>query len=508
MTAPPKWVNVPANELGKWHGGNTPSMAQSSFWGDSGMPWVSSKDVREHRVGDTDDHLTLAGVAASRGLTPKGSVVVVVRSGILERFLPVSVTSREVAINQDLKAVKPHSFVMPDFLRYYLQSAGQEILHACSKEGTTVRSIEWPRFEKWLVPIAPLAEQRRIVEAIEAHFTQLDAAVAALLRVRTNLRRYRASVLKAACVGSLLESETSSWREEQLENVAELVTGTTPPTTNQSSYGGPHPFYKPRDLDAGYYVHEAESSLSDYGLAQVRPIASMSVMVTCIGATIGKTGLCRAAGATNQQITSIVPKHSVLDARWAFWYVVSPLGQRWILKESSSTTLPILNKGKMRTMPVIVPPLNEQDAIVAEIERRLSVADALAAEVEAGLKRSSRLRQAILKKAFEGRLVAQDLNDAPVVLQETVQKIAKRGKRRSAKSKSATIQSGDSRRYQILKILATCPRQEGTFDTLRGRIGASFEQLQGDVFQLLADGMLVQVYNEEHKEIRFRAVRP
>jgi type I restriction enzyme S subunit len=67
----------------------------------------------------------------------------------------------------------------------------------------------------------------------------------------------------------------------------------------------------------------------------------------------------------------------------------------------------------VKEMPVPLPPLTEQQEIVAEVERRLSVAEGVEAQVEAGLKRAARLRQAILKRAFEGRLVPQDPADEP-----------------------------------------------------------------------------------------------
>ena len=67
----------------------------------------------------------------------------------------------------------------------------------------------------------------------------------------------------------------------------------------------------------------------------------------------------------------------------------------------------------MHSMPLPLPPLAEQQRIVAEVERRLSVVEELEATVAAGLRRAERLRQAILKRAFEGRLVAQDPSDEP-----------------------------------------------------------------------------------------------
>ena len=80
---------------------------------------------------------------------------------------------------------------------------------------------------------------------------------------------------------------------------------------------------------------------------------------------------------------------------------------------ATATTIAYLNKDNCNSVPVPLPPLPEQHRIVAEVERRLSVVAALEATVAANLARAGRLRQAVLKRAFEGRLVAQDANDEP-----------------------------------------------------------------------------------------------
>jgi type I restriction enzyme S subunit len=72
-----------------------------------------------------------------------------------------------------------------------------------------------------------------------------------------------------------------------------------------------------------------------------------------------------------------------------------------------------INTDQLLSMPVLLPPVAEQQRIVAEVERRLSVIDELEMQVETNLKRAERLRQAILKRAFEGKLVPQDPNDEP-----------------------------------------------------------------------------------------------
>jgi type I restriction enzyme S subunit len=343
------------------------------------------------------------------------------------------------------------------------------------QSGSTRKRISRRNLATLKLPVPPSAEQRRIVAKIEELFSLLEAGVGALERVRANLKRYRASVLKAAVEGRLTEewraehpdTESASvlldrilserrrqWEEDQLAKfvakgkkpptgwqakykpppppdtsdlpelpegwtwasvgqVGEAVTGTTPATKNPAYYGGTIPFYKPSDLNAGYCLHTAENTITKEGASVCRLLPPMSVLVTCIGATIGKTGLARVEGATNQQINALLPVVKYLKPEWLYWVFTSPWGQRQVIYNASSTTLPILNKSRFEVLPIPLPPLAEQAEIVAEIEQRLSVIDAIEDEVEAGLQRAARLRQAILKRAFEGRLVPQDPSDEP-----------------------------------------------------------------------------------------------
>ena len=205
---PNGWTRLTLGDVGRWFGGGTPSKSNPRFWTGGNIPWVSPKDMKFNLITDAQDHITDDAVAQSAtNLVESGSVLIVVRSGILQHTLPVAVTQRQVALNQDLKAVTPGENIRADYLALALKAFEQDILHSCTKTGTTVQSLELPVFLRFEIPVAPLPEQRRIVAEIEKQFTRLEAGVAALRRVQANLKRYRAAVLKAACEGKLVPTE-------------------------------------------------------------------------------------------------------------------------------------------------------------------------------------------------------------------------------------------------------------------------------------------------------------
>jgi len=212
---PDGWTLARLSDLGGWCGGGTPSKSRSEYWTKGTIPWVSPKDMKVPRIHSTGDRITMSALEDSAcAVLKSGAVLVVTRSGILQHTLPVAVTEVPVAINQDIKALLPLKGVSPDYIAYAFRRFANEILRDCSKDGVTVQSVEFPRLLEFTIPIAPTNEQLRVVEVTDALLSKLDAAVAALERVRENLKRYRASVLKAAVEGRLVPAEADLARKE------------------------------------------------------------------------------------------------------------------------------------------------------------------------------------------------------------------------------------------------------------------------------------------------------
>lgn len=354
-----------------------------------------------------------------------------------------------------------------NFIAYFLKSPYYWNSISESKIGIAVPNVNATKLKQVSIPIAPLNEQHRIVAKIEELFTKLDAGVEALKKVQSQLKRYRQSVLKAALEGRL----TAEWREQHLpapnnvrqagkdelepankllesiheerkaklgkkyieleqvdtsdlpklpekwtwayvKQIGDVITGTTPSKSIPEFYGGEFPFYKPTDLNAGYFVKKSTDSLTIEGICNARLLPEDTTLVTCIGATIGKTGLIKKPGASNQQINAIIPE-SQINPKFIYFLCISPFFQNQILSKASSTTLPILNKSKFEKLVLMLPPYKEQKMIVSEFEHLFSIIDESELVLKSELKRAQSLRQSILKRAFEGKLVPQDAEDPP-----------------------------------------------------------------------------------------------
>ena len=203
------------------------------------------------------------------------------------------------------------------------------------------------------------------------------------------------------------------WVWASVEQLGDVTTGFTPSTSDPDNFGGGIPFFKPTDLDAGYEVRSSRESLTEKGASVGRVLPAGSILVTCIGATIGKTGLARVACATNQQINAISVDGVYVLPEFVYWMICSGFGQRQIIGNASATTLPILNKSKFEKVALPLPPLPEQREIVSLIEGDVGRFKGLSESLSHASLQSTAQRQNILRAAFSGQLVPQDPNDEP-----------------------------------------------------------------------------------------------
>ena len=204
----------------------------------------------------------------------------------------------------------------------------------------------------------------------------------------------------------------SSWVWTTLGDIAEIITGNTPSKDIKEYYSGNIPFFKPTDLEQGIHTKYSKDRLTPLGFEQSRKLPANSVLVTCIGATIGKTGLTTVEGTCNQQINAIIPTSAIL-AKFLFYVCLSDYMQHEIKANASATTLPILNKANFSKIAITIPPLQEQSRIVKSIEHWLSLVDCIEGNKE-NLQRTIReAKSKILTLAIHGKLVPQDSTDEP-----------------------------------------------------------------------------------------------
>ena len=207
-----------------------------------------------------------------------------------------------------------------------------------------------------------------------------------------------------------------SWEWCRIGFLGDVVTGGTPSKQNSDYYGNDYPFYKPGDLDKGINISSSVDGLSIKGYEASRQLKANSVLVTCIGATIGKTGLILKEGACNQQINAIMPYNGI-NPKYIYYVISAPSIQTIIRKDAGQTTLPIMNKSNFSKLVLPIPSINEQIRIVQKIEEVLphikDYGEAYEEETKLNTELPEKLKKSILQEAIMGKLGTQDPNDEP-----------------------------------------------------------------------------------------------
>ena len=162
---PYSWAWARLSSFGVFSSGKTPSMSNPQFW-NGNVPWVTSKDMKRPVITDSEMHISELA-AATMQLYPAGTLLLVARSGILKRLLPLCKLGIDSTINQDIKAFSLYDIELSEWLFYGIKAFEPFILKELVKSVTTVESLKFDEFAAMLIPVPPLSEQRRIIDAIK-----------------------------------------------------------------------------------------------------------------------------------------------------------------------------------------------------------------------------------------------------------------------------------------------------------------------------------------------------
>ena len=339
---------------------------------------------------------------------------------IQELPTPFGIATTEVIPIREIEGVSDKIYLF-----YYLLVPDVRSLLTGKMQGTTGRLRLGTRTVADLeIPLPPLAEQHRIVVKLETLFTQLDAAVDNLKKAQTQLQRYRQSLLKAAFEGELTrewrEGKSDSWKSMKLSEFIMLESGSRPRGGVRGiregipSLGGEH-LNDEGSFNFKKIKYVPEEYFESLNKGQINP---NDIIVVKDGATTGKTSFVDSDfphkhAAVNEHLFIVRVDPEVAFPKFVFYYLFSSKGQKQILSDFRGATVGGISRNFPLKVDIPLPPLTEQEQIVSELERHLSVADTIEATIGAELTRAERLRQSILKDAFSGKLVPQDPNDEP-----------------------------------------------------------------------------------------------
>jgi type I restriction enzyme S subunit len=407
---PPGWAWAGVNEIAETSSGGTPSRSEIAFFGGD-IPWVKSGELKEGPVtGETEEHLTQAGLDNCNAKLLKPGTILVAMYGATTGRL--GLLTAAATTNQAICAIEAHDGVEPRFLFYALLHQRSHLLS--SRIGGAQPNISQGFLAKLKVPVPPSAEQRRIVAEIEKHFSRLEAAIASLRHAKANLKRCRRSATEAAFAAY------SAAPIRQLGDLGETVGGVTKGQKRKAGIQTrPVPYLRVANVQRGNLDLDHIKCIE----ATEEEIRSLRLIYGDVllneGGDRDKLGRGwiwegQIAECIHQNHVFRVRLNPLLAAPKFVSHYANHFGQRYFFEEGNQTTnLASLNMTKLRALPIPLPPVGEQDKLVTGLENHLSLIDDLDHSVDVDLLRAARLRQSILKKAFEGKLVPQDPNDEP-----------------------------------------------------------------------------------------------
>ena len=470
---PEAWVWARLGDLGEVNLGKTPNKSQYRNSGkykiikfrdiqgdkiswdkcDRGFVLGSQDIINQLRILERGDVLVAASAHSSEHIGRKVVYVYEIPS-VYDKVLFVG----------ELLCIRLNNQVLnPRITYYYLLS--QAAYHSIQSH---VRGVHLLASEarQIAIPLPPLPEQYRIVAKIEELFTRVDAGVEALKKVKAQLRGYRQAVLKHAFEGKLTEESCDRHKgeiepasvllerikQEQKKNVKGKYKGLPPLDTSSlpelpdgwayltldhlvtsdknSIKRGPFgsSIKKAFFVPYGYKVYEQGNVIyndferggyfiDDNKFHELKDfeVKAGDVLMSCSG-TVGKIAIVPEGmqpGVINQALLKITLDNEVIDTLY-FTYLLRSRIDDIILKNTRGSAMVNISSARdLRQIPLPIPSLAEQHKIVEEIERCSSVADDIEKVMEQSLMQAERLRQSILRRAFEGKLVPQDPTDEP-----------------------------------------------------------------------------------------------
>ena len=468
----PSWQRIPLGQVATVLNGF--AFSSSFFSRTNGVPLLRIRDVTS-----TATEALYSGEYDEEYLVNPGELVV----GMDGNFNAAIWNGPTALLNQRVCKLAPDArFFDRRFLSYLLPGYLKAINDETSS--VTVKHLSSRTVQDIPLPLPPTNEQKQIADTLDTFFTDLDSAVAALKRVQANLKRYRASVLKAACEGRLVPTEAelarkegrtyetgeqllarilkerrAKWEADQLAKtlaagkdpkddtwkkiykepavperigLPELAEGWSVASLEQLTsavrvicYGILMPkdnvadgilYVRVKDMKRDSVdVHALHRTAPDIAAEYARASLKTGDLLLAIRGTYGRVAEVppELDGGNITQDTVRVDVNAGVSREYVATFLRSADVQNYFKRVARGVAVKGVNVADVRTCPVLLPPFDEQRRISQAVAAQISVIEEIATEIDRNVKRADRLRQAILKRAFEGKLVPQDPTTSP-----------------------------------------------------------------------------------------------
>lgn len=375
------------------------------------IPFIKISDITKDDskiVFDSITKVNSEGVKKSR-LLKKGSLILSNSGTIcIPKFLGVDACIHDgfvsfLDISNDLSI---------QFLYHYFDFVRPFVIQKY-KQGITQVNLNTEIVKDFDIPVPLFDEQQQIVNKIEELFSEIDNGVATLRNTQAQLKTYRQAVLKSAYEGKLTHKNVKDgelpegWKISKLPNYVKIVSGNTPKGLEKISNKGELPFYKVADMNReGNEVFLIDSNIklshSEINELKIKLFPKGTVVFPKRGGAIltNKKRILSQNSSFDLNIMGLIPHDNLLSIYLYYWMLKLDLSQIF-----DGSNVPQINSKNIEPLQIPICIIEEQKQVVSEIKARFIECDNLETEIEKSLIQSEQLKQSVLKKAFEGKLV-------------------------------------------------------------------------------------------------------
>lgn len=523
------WEWTTLSEIAELAGGGTPSRKVPEYF-EGNIVWFTPTEVPKDKITtvyDSKERITEEAVSnSSAKVLPPGTVLLTSRASIGY----VAIAGTELTTNQGFASFVCENGIHNLYLAYWLWANAEHFNHIAT--GTTFKEISKRKLRDVVIALAPTDEQIRIAQEIEAQLSGLDTWLEVMEKLRVELPRLRASILKAAVEGRLvaqnlddepaevllqriLDEHRRKWEEDYLANLEakdkpapkndkwkEKYKEPLPPdysdvvdipqlpdgwiwasldevSANEDNSITDGPFGS--KLKTSHYTDEGARvirlqnigdgdfldddkvfvSLDHYRTLLKHEVFPNDIIIAALGETLPRA--CMIPGAVGPAIVKadcvkFKPHPHMVVSTYMNLVLNSETVKAIASNKIHGVGRPRLNQTEIKSLPVPIAPYSLQLLIVEVVEEKLSVIDRLLAIIEVNVRRAERMRQSILKKAFEGRLVEQYPDDEPA--SKLLERTKEERKRRAEEEKQKPKQKRERK-------VSTKIERKSLYDTLK-----------------------------------------
>ncbi len=420
---PAHWPVLKIKTFTEFSGGGTPSRDKLAYW-NGDIPWVSPKDMKSERITGAEECITSEGLLnSSSSMVDAGRLLMVVRSGILKHTIPVAINDVPVALNQDMKALRfSEQLATSGFFLRWVQELNDALLLAWAKQGATVESIEHSYLAETPVPLPPLDEQHAIATFLDRETAKIHALIAEQEKLLALLAEKRQATISHAVTRGLnpnsplkdsgipwLGEVPAHWDVTRLKFIATVQTGIAKGKDIAGKETITVPYLRVVNVQDGHLTLDDVATIDIEPEQLARYLLRKGDVLMNEGGDFDKLG--RGAlwdgqieNCIHQNHVFAVRPHGV-SSRWLNQVTGSQYAQFYFMGRSKqSTNLASISSTNIMELPVVLPPVDEQEEILLFTEHESARSDALKDAADQAIELLKERRSALISAAVTGKI--------------------------------------------------------------------------------------------------------